>query len=306
MEIESSANSNGSYYPASPTSAYFNDTLTALGDNSIEGFPGVNAVAVTAKCLGIFVYPRLDLEKTCNAVLEVCEENKEEVVVYFTGRAINNGNVALVNVYIEDWISANQTKTFGPYTIQPGDYVEFSDSYLPVSPTDAAFSDKVTAVGDIIILGYGSVTANEAIAVCRGFNFHPELLVVKTCSVLVSKEPGCILGLKVNYTGYVENVGDVKVVNVVVTDDRGTPSNTSDDDHFGPFDLDIGQSQTFSGSYYPCEDVTDSTDVSELVFQDTVVANGEHVVLGFAPPATVSATASCRVCDAKSARTCCS
>jgi hypothetical protein len=286
---------NGSYEPVDPTSPLHTDTVVATANNAVAGFPAISATPVQASCRGIRVNPKLTLRKSCEVKVQ---ENKDmgQVFVFWTGSVTNDGDVSLSNVIVNE-LAENGTvlATFGPFFLRPHEIKQLSGSYPAANPTALIHRDSLNASADIAISGFGSILAEQVTAECLGLRFNPELAIYKNCEVKVEKVHK-VIALKVNYSGYVENVGDVTLVNVFVRDDKGTPADLTDDDLLGPWSLAIGERKTFTGSYYPCIDVNELTKIEEIEFSDTVTATGEHYVMGFENPEMKSATAFCPIC----------
>jgi len=84
----------------------------------------------------------------------------------------------------------------------------------------------------------------------------------------------------------------ISLLDVVVTDDAGTPDDASDDQSFPVGRLAAQECATYSGSYQPSS--VNSTDTGLATFSDTVTVTGS-AVLGFGD-AQDSSMANCDLC----------
>jgi hypothetical protein len=104
--------------------------------------------------------------------------------------------------------------------------------------------------------------------------------VTKACTAAVDASDGGN-SILVDFDGVVTNDGGLDLHDVTVTDDNGTPGDTSDDVLvFGPADLAAGESQPYSGSY----------STTAIPATDTVTAEGHRN--GTSVTATADATCS--------------
>lgn len=115
---------------------------------------------------------------------------------------------------------------------------------------------------------------------------NPDLTPTKDCDVSLVPLDGKLV-VHVNVTGSVCNTGDIKLKNILVTDDFGT-LDTSDDLSIPISELFSGECSDFQTSYFP-----DSTDGS-YVFNDTITATSDAILdLG---STLDTASASCDLC----------
>ena len=124
---------------------------------------------------------------------------------------------------------------------------------------------------------------------CDPCPLDPKLKLTKTCDVVLETKANCGLVVKVNFTGSVENTGNLPLL-VTVTDDKaGTVL---------PLTLMApGQKQQLSGFYYPSQANGGVTDPCQAMFSDTFTAVGQSPFLS--QPVTEKITANCPLCPCK-------
>ncbi|HEY0683412.1 MAG TPA: hypothetical protein VGD45_13850 [Steroidobacter sp.] len=132
---------------------------------------------------------------------------------------------------------------------------------------------------------------------CERVIISPRIDVTKCCTTELTLDANNVV-IAVNFQGQVCNTTSgataVNLTNVTVTDDAGTPGDTSDDGPpvFGPANLPANTCQPYSGSYAPSS-IT-SSDPRTATFSDTVTARGDGPF--DSGTATATATDTCAVC----------
>ncbi|MDB6034774.1 MAG: hypothetical protein JWM16_5112, partial [Verrucomicrobiales bacterium] len=246
--------------PCAPTT----DVFRAYGRDEL--FLWVTNSA-TATCSNLLT-PGIVVTKVCGPAVGPGQP------LVFSGCVSNSGNVALTNVVIlNDRPVANTiVTTFA--RLEVGQSLCFTGSY-PAPTNVCSVLDTLTARGTTIC---GVQVANSASAVCAVTN-SPALLVTKFCPTAQTL-PGSLL----TFTGIVQNVGNVRLTNVVILNNR--PTNNTSVTNFGF--LDIGQSRTFTGSYLVPANWPDCS------IADTLTARASDVCLLTTVVATNQASCSVR------------
>ena len=191
----------------------------------------------------------------------------------FSGTVSNAGNITLTNVIVVDNQPTNNTPVFGPVTLAPGEYADFTGSYIvPLNICETNILDTVTARGNNLCNGT-NVSASQ-VALCPILP-EPRLVVTKNCPVS-PVPPGGLLA----FSGIVSNAGNITLTNVIVVNDHptnGTPV-------LGPITLAPQQFTNFSGSYRVCPQCCPP-------YVDTISGAGAQICNG--SNVTASATAYC-------------
>jgi len=180
------------------------DTLTARATNICTG-SNVTATA-TAVC-PIVANPRLSLTKLCppNPVAP------GELLVY-SGIVSNSGSVTITNIFVVNDRPAPETPVLGPITLAPGQFTNFTGSYIAPFDCCGPCVDTLTARGKERCLGSNVIAT--ASAACPRIT-TPAIRVTRDCP------PGPpTVGELVFVTGVVSNSGNATLVNVLVTDDQ--------------------------------------------------------------------------------------
>lgn len=125
--------------------------------------------------------------------------------------------------------------------------------------------------------------------------FHSATIGIVTPCIQVFKVCGvnCIGSNIVNFTGYVTNCGDINLTNVTVVDDRTNTLYELDDDPLvQPFNLNIGATVSFKGSFVPLAEETSTA-------TNTITASGTDTTTIGGPNASVTNTTTvvCNIVD---------
>jgi len=124
---------------------------------------------------------------------------------------------------------------------------------------------------------------------CDPCPLDPKLKLTKSCDVVVETKANCGLVVKVNFTGSVENTGNLPLLVTVTDDQAGTVL---------PLTLLLpAQKQQLSGFYYPSQANGGVTDPCQAMFSDTFTAVGQSPFLS--QPVTEKITANCPLCPCK-------
>ncbi len=240
--------------------------------------------------LGAFPVCEIEVTTSCDS----CDLNADQTafVYSFSGTVTNKGfgTVFDVTVVFDPGTPGN---TSDDISISLGDLAggasaNYSGTFqsLLSPPTVRATASAFTSDG-----GPGTVSDSSETSVCPACESPPGIEVTKTCEPRLIVSGGKVV-VEVTFSGEVKNTGTVKLENVTVTDDAGTPAIASDDQVFLIGDLAVGESKPYSGSYLPSS--VNSSDPSEVSFSDTVTAEGD-AVLGFGHVEDTD-TATCPLC----------
>jgi hypothetical protein len=123
---------------------------------------------------------------------------------------------------------------------------------------------------------------------CNPCPLDPNLKLTKSCTLVLESVAGCGLLVRVDFTGTVENTGNVPLL-VSVSDSDTVPSQV-----LAPTLMLPGEVLPLSGSYYPSQANGGVTDPGEAMFSDTLTATGSSPLL--AAPVTTMVTAHCPLC----------
>jgi hypothetical protein len=121
---------------------------------------------------------------------------------------------------------------------------------------------------------------------CDPCPLDPKLKLTKSCSVVVETKANCGLVVRVNFTGSVENTGNLPLLVTVTDDEAGTV--------LAMTLMLPGQKQQLSGFYYPSQANGGVTDPCQAMFNDTFTATGQSPFL--AQPVVEKITANCPLC----------
>jgi hypothetical protein len=194
----------------------------------------------------------------------------------FTGTVTNTGDSTLRNILVSHHFviktqdPSSEASITGPLTMAPGESINFTfDLVAPADWECCELADTVTALGNDRC-SQTSVSSTST-TVCPLLT-HPKLLVTMDCPVGQFAD-----GDWVEYTGTVENTGDIVLSNVTVVGTRGGV----DEELVSSFNLSAGETEFFYGSYVK----VGSGPASPLV----VTAKGIDVCTG----GNILATSSC-------------
>ena len=254
-----------------------------------------SSVTATLKdfVLGSFPVCSLELIKNCTNGRIVSDPN-DGFLYDFSGTVTNSGFGTLYNVTVVDE-TPEPDQTFDIGTLQPGESANFSGTFFSTvnGPTNVANANGTTNedpnVGTV-------VNAPQATADCPPVDANPAIAVTKDCNVVIMPMDGK-LAVQVNFSGTVSNTGDVTLFGVTVTDDSGTPGDTSDDQTFNLGDIPVEGMAGYSGSYLPVATDTGTTDPSNAMFTDEVTAEGTTSdVFGSIQVMSEAVSATCDLC----------
>lgn len=245
--------------------------------------------------IGDFELCSVDVTKECGA--GDINETETGFVFPYSGVAINDGSGTLYDVVV---IDNNGT---------PGDDTDDTTHVIGTLTKDqqAEYSGEIASLlnpptNTVTVLAAsvpgGELTITDtATDECEAVNRNPMIGVSKDCEMEVIADGGKLV-LQANFMGQVCNTtgGDsglapIGLVNVVVTDDSGTPGDSGDDQVFPIGALPADTCQPYGGSYLPASPAGVPGDLS---FTDTVTATGQ-AVLGFGS-VEETASATCPLC----------
>ncbi|WP_432471299.1 DUF7507 domain-containing protein [Amphritea sp. HPY] len=223
--------------------------------------------------MGAFEVCSIAVTKQCSADVNTAGDMIE---VSFDGVVTNTGALPLEVTVVDDMGTPGDTgddvTVYGPQTLAAGASDNYNGSFLTMSIPS---TDVVNATGT---RGLTTVTATDT-ATCSP-DINPDIMVDKACVADINDTGD---GLDVTFSGTVTNTGNVKLTGVTVTDNNGTPGNTTDDQQvLGPIDLAPGASSGYSGSF----------GASGASSTDIVVATGTDVLTS--TPVSDNATATCQ------------
>ncbi len=230
----------------------YHDTVVAQGADKCFG--RIVTASAFRDCPGITT-PRLALFKHCPP-----SPVPPGSIATFSGTVSNAGNISLTNVLVFNNRPTNNTPLYGPITLAPGEFRNFTGTEL-VPANCCTYFDELTASGASVCTG-SNVTASAS-AACPTL-LLPAIAVTKSCYCPSGAVP---LGQPMQFTGTVSNRGNITLVNVTVIDNRPT-NNTP---VFGPLTLAPGETADFSGSFIVPLNICDTS------IADTVTANGYDV-----------------------------
>jgi len=120
---------------------------------------------------------------------------------------------------------------------------------------------------------------------CDPLQLDPKLALTKMCSVVLESSAG-LLVVRVDFTGTVQNTGNLPLYVTVTDDMAGTV--------LGERLIQPGQTVNLSGSYYPLAANGSLTDPRTAMFSDTFTATARNPLL--AKPIIAVASANCSLC----------
>jgi hypothetical protein len=130
----------------------------------------------------------------------------------YSGTVSNAGTLTITNVTVVNDRPAPNTPVLGPITLTPGQFVNFSGSYIAPYDCCGPCVDTLTARGNEFCRG-SNVTATASDACPRSST--PAISVTRSCP------PGPVrLGDLVFVSGSVSNSGNATLGNVLVVDDQ--------------------------------------------------------------------------------------
>jgi hypothetical protein len=221
--------------------------------------------------LGAFPVCGINIVKACPS----SRPNADQTAFIYdvNGTVTNTGFAPLYDVVVVDDAgtpgNVADDFTFSLGTLAGGASATFSGSFESTlnPPTNTASVTAATTPGGPTI-----VTDVSEPVTCPQVLLNKGIAVSKNCEVRLVVENNRVV-VQVNFGGLVSNTGQVILDNVTVTDDAGTPTDTSDDQLvFGPATVRPGQEFSFVGSYKPTTTFTDNP--SSASFTDTVTAEG--------------------------------
>jgi hypothetical protein len=242
----------------------------SLKDFVLDSFP-VCAISVTKACAN----PRL------NAA--------EDMITYdITGTVTNDGFGTVHNVNVTDSpaFDAGSLMFDGdPTSLAGGASIDYSAT-ITVSLAENGTDDTVTATANTSSDGTGTTLSDTDTKTCPNLPISPALSITKDCQSAVTTlaDPAVVVA-QVDVFGQVCNVGDTRIDNVAVTDNKaGTLlSGISLKAPADPMDptVEEGACADYSGTYTPAEanDVNGSptTDPTAVVFKDSAEATGTDI-----------------------------
>jgi hypothetical protein len=221
--------------------------------------------------LGSFPVCGINITKTCPSS---APNSTETGFVYtFQGTVTNTGAGTLYNVTaVDDAGTPGNTAddiTFNIGTLGPGASAPFSGTFeSTLNPaTNRASVTAASSPG-----GPTTVSDVSDPATCPPVVRTPNISVTKVCSVSLVVIDGRVV-VQVDFSGQVCAGDQVGLDNVTVTDDSGTPADTTDDQLFPIGSLAKSECKPYSGSYLPS--TTFSSDPESASFTDTVKAAGD-------------------------------
>ena len=241
--------------------------------------------------LGAFPVCGVTIAKQCPS----SRPNADQTAFIFdvTGTVTNTGVAPLYDVVVVDDAGTPGNPaddfSFTLGTIAAGATANFAGSFESTlnPPTNTASVSAATTPG-----GPKTVSDVSDPALCPQVIVTPGLAVTKNCEVRLAVENDRVV-VQVNFAGVVTNTGQSILDNVTVTDDSGTPADTSDDHVvFGPATLNPGASANYSSNYRPRTTFTDNP--GSASFSDTVTARAVARLGGGNLTQTASAT--CPLC----------
>jgi len=159
----------------------------------------------------------------------------ESGAINFSGSVTNTGNTPLNQVAISNFVNGAFVLVTNIATLEKGQAVGFSGSYLPANPCLPTM-DTIFVVGTDLL---GSNVTSTCSATCSNI-LTPAITVTKNCPTNLV-QPGASLV----FSGTVSNAGNVTLTNVIIRDNQpviNTPV-------FGPITLVPGQAVNFTNSY---------------------------------------------------------
>lgn len=269
LDVGESADYNGSFAVSAAVSS--SDNVVASGTDVLGGAP-VSASA-SASCAAD-TNPAIAVDKLCTADINASGTG---IDVSFSGTVRNVGDVVLTGVTVTDdngtpGVTGDDITVLGPIDLAPNESADYSGSF---GASGSSSTDTVTASGSDLLTG--TPVSETASATCSA-DVLPAIEVTKQCTDAPA------FGMPILFDGSVTNTGNVTLLNVMVTDDNGTPGDTSDDVVFNLGDLAPNESANYNGSYDP--GVAGSS-------TNTVVAEASDAV--DSSPVSASANATCAV-----------
>ena len=229
----------------------------------------------------------------------------EDMIVYDIGGTVINtgfGTVFNVDVTDEPPFATGPVFTGNSAALSGSGTLSYSGT-IEVPFSENGTMDTVTATANTAADNTGTVLTATATATCPVLQISPELSLTKTCSASIMLMDAKVVAV-IDVDGEVCNIGDTKVRNVSVTDDKaGTllsgvtlvaPADPGDPG------ATPGACETYTGAYLPSE-ANDSAgnptnDPGSVLFVDTVTATGTDIFGRPVTPQPVMAT--CPFCPA--------
>ena len=214
------------------------DMVVASGSDLLTGTPvPAQASAICAADTN----PAIAVDKLCTADINA---GGTGIDVSFGGTVTNIGDVVLTGVTVVDdsgtpGDTSDDVMVLGPIDLAPNESAGYSGSF---GASGSSSTDTVTASGSDLLTG--APVSETASATCSA-DIEPALDVVKQCTDAPA------FGMPILFDGSVTNSGNVALLDVIVTDDNGTPGDTSDDVVFNIGDLAPGETANYNGSYDP-------------------------------------------------------
>ena len=236
LDVGASVDYNGGFGVLGTTSS--TDQVVASGTDVLSDTP-VQAQA-SASCAAD-TNPAIAVDKLCTAEINA---GGTGIDVSFGGTVTNVGDVVLTGVTVVDdngtpGDTSDDVMVLGPIDLAPNESAGYSGSF---GASGSSSTDTVTASGSDLLTG--TPVSETASATCSA-DIEPALDVVKQCTDAPA------FGMPILFDGSVTNNGNVALLDVIVTDDNGTPGDTSDDVVFNIGDLAPGETANYNGSYDP-------------------------------------------------------
>jgi len=229
--------------------------------------------------LGSFNTCGISITKSCTANINTAGTG---VTVNVTGQVCNIGPGQVTNLAITDSTGATLTPTSTTIGAkgQANECVSYSGSYPSAS---LANSDTATAT----VSASGTSVSASATASCSAAP-GKSITISKSCDASTLVNTGGVVAVQINFSGTLQNTGDVQLSGVAVTDNPAATISVT------KTTLAPGESTSYSGSYLPSS--TTELDPTSATFSDqtTVQATG---ALGTGGVQVTSSPATCGVCQ---------
>jgi hypothetical protein len=244
-------------------------------------------------------FPVCDIEITNQCTDGVVNPGQTGFVYEFNGTVTNTGFGTLYNVNVIIEITGGDDLIIPLGDLTARDYRDFSNTF-ETTLNPPTISASVEAVTNPDPGAPPNVFDGPIYDTCPDVNHNPLIDVTKACEAFLEEVENCGLVVKVEYSGQVCNPtgpdhedpnfqDPINLTNVIVTDDAGTPADTSDDSVFNIGDLAAGDCEPYGPNIY-----TPSELQSSAQFTNTVTATGT-AVLGFGD-VSASKSATCPLC----------
>ncbi|MBI3417238.1 MAG: LamG domain-containing protein [Verrucomicrobia bacterium] len=237
-------------------------TVTASGRDVCTGV----AVADTAtRTCPLLTLPKIVVTKVCPPKFDqpgTLNWNLPGELLHYSGTVSNAGNIALINVTVENDRSGTGLPILGPITLAAGEFVDYYATYILAE--DFCGTDTVTA------RGLDSCTAApvvSSVTTTCPIMTTPRIAVIQNCPAQPTPPGGTH-----TYTGTVINSGDGTLNNVFVVIDQPAHNTPV----IGPISLAPGERKDFTGSYIVALNCCTTMDTVSVRGQDR--CSGSNVV----------------------------